>query len=104
MANLTGGSDAIVRTKKCEDCDRTRPSHRWASVRAQDAGWFTMRDGRTFCPEHVPEWVEQWRRTRLGPKTPPQKCPTCGSENIEENDPAPGEHTCRDCGEWIEED
>jgi transcription initiation factor TFIIIB Brf1 subunit/transcription initiation factor TFIIB len=31
------------------------------------------------------------------------KCPTCGPENIEENDPRPGEHTCRDCGEWIDD-
>lgn len=27
----------------------------------------------------------------------PARCPECGSENIEENDPRLGEHTCRDC-------
>lgn len=32
------------------------------------------------------------------------KCPACGSPNIEEDDPGPGEHTCRDCGEWIDEE
>lgn len=32
------------------------------------------------------------------------KCPECGSSNIEENDPGPGEHTCRDCGAWIDDE
>jgi hypothetical protein len=32
------------------------------------------------------------------------RCPDCGSENIEKDDPRPGEHTCRDCGGWIDED
>jgi transposase-like protein len=30
------------------------------------------------------------------------RCPDCGSFNIEENDPRPGEHTCRDCGGWLD--
>lgn len=30
---------------------------------------------------------------------PPEKCPACGSPNIEEHTPKRGEHTCRDCGE-----
>lgn len=34
----------------------------------------------------------------------PIKCPTCGSENVEMDDPRPGEHTCRACGEWIDDD
>lgn len=33
----------------------------------------------------------------------PEKCSDCGSENIEENDPEPGMFTCRDCGEWLDE-
>lgn len=32
------------------------------------------------------------------------RCPTCGSYNIEQHDPRPGEHTCRDCGEWIDDE
>lgn len=40
------------------------------------------------------------------PLIPPEdgelRCPSCRSFNIEENDPVLGEHTCRDCGEWIE--
>lgn len=28
--------------------------------------------------------------------------PDCGSREIEENDPRPGEHTCRECGAWID--
>jgi len=46
------------------------------------------------------ERTRPWRLSRT-PKA--ATCPTCGSPNIEENDPRPGEHTCRDCGEWIDE-
>jgi transcription initiation factor TFIIIB Brf1 subunit/transcription initiation factor TFIIB len=31
-------------------------------------------------------------------------CPDCGSKNIEQDSPRPGEHTCRDCGGWLDFD
>lgn len=50
--------DALV---GCSACDRTVPGHRWGKIKAQDQGWFFAKDGAAFCPEHVPEWVEEWR-------------------------------------------
>lgn len=35
--------------------------------------------------------------------TPPEKCPDCGSPNLEDDDPYPGWNTCRDCGAEIDE-
>lgn len=35
--------------------------HYWGRVRAHDAGWFIQKNGDTWCPEHIPEWVEEWR-------------------------------------------
>lgn len=28
------------------------------------------------------------------------RCPDCGSPNLEEDDPMPGDYECRDCGWW----
>lgn len=49
--------------KKCADpgCERTRAAHRWGSIKAHDAGWFELKDGTTWCPEHTPDWVAGWR-------------------------------------------
>lgn len=30
-------------------------------------------------------------------------CAACGSPNIEEDTPTEGTHTCRDCGEWLDD-
>lgn len=43
--------------------DRQHPS-KWEKVRAHYAGWFFQNDGTTFCPAHVPDWVESWREGR----------------------------------------
>lgn len=45
-------------------CDATFKNHRWGKQAAQDIGWFFQRDGKAFCPDHVPEWVEGWRHTQ----------------------------------------
>jgi hypothetical protein len=47
--------------KKCEGCDATVPAHRWGMVRAGSDGWFFQKDGRAYCPKHVPDWVTAWR-------------------------------------------
>jgi hypothetical protein len=31
--------------------------------------------------------------------SPDARCPSCGSPNLEQDDPFAGLHTCRDCGE-----
>lgn len=42
-----------------------RPSM-WDLRRARDVGWFIQRDGKAWCPEHVPEWVANWRAIQKG--------------------------------------
>jgi hypothetical protein len=46
-----------------EGCKRKVPNHYWGKVKATD--WFFSRDGKdAFCPEHLPTWVETWRRNK----------------------------------------
>jgi len=33
----------------------------WSKVKS---GWFQTRDGRSWCPVHIPEWVEEWRKNK----------------------------------------
>lgn len=52
--------------KQCaaEGCDRTFRDHQWGQTKAHNEGWFHQRDGRSWCPEHTPEWVAEWRARR----------------------------------------
>lgn len=53
---------------KCDHedgCDQTfKDSGYWAHIDTDKQGWFFMKDGRSFCPEHTPEWVAAWRAKR----------------------------------------
>ena len=42
-------------------CPATHPGGKWGNIRAATAGWFESRDGQSYCPKHVPEWVKTWR-------------------------------------------
>lgn len=51
-----------------EGCEETVPQGdserlgRWHKLRASaELGWFFQKDGKAWCPAHVPEWVEGWR-------------------------------------------
>lgn len=44
-----------------EGCDASYPRHRWGAITAYDSGWFAQKEGITWCPEHIPEWVKPWR-------------------------------------------
>lgn len=49
---------------KCrhEQCDNDFPNHKQGNIAANKAGWFQGRwDGVSWCPEHLPPWVEAWR-------------------------------------------
>ncbi len=48
-------------TVKCEIklCDKTYPNHKWGRIKAK--GWFIELNGRSWCPDHIPEWVASWR-------------------------------------------
>jgi len=50
-------------TVRCSEpgCLHNVSNHYWGKVAANDAGWFFQRTGEAWCPEHVPEWVEEWR-------------------------------------------
>ena len=45
-------------------CPNTFEAHRWAKVRAQTLGWFMQRNGKAWCPDHVPGWVVEWRKNK----------------------------------------
>lgn len=48
--------------KKCaeEGCEEQLPNHAWGRIKAE--GWFQQKNGDIWCPAHVPEWVEKWRK------------------------------------------
>lgn len=41
------------------ECTARYKNHRWGRIKADD--WFHQKDGTSWCPEHIPEWVEEWR-------------------------------------------
>jgi len=42
-------------------CMVTHPASHWDNIKAQELGWFFQKDGRRWCPKHVPTWVAEWR-------------------------------------------
>jgi hypothetical protein len=46
-------------------CGRTFRDHRWGAIRASADGWFSSeQEGKSWCPDHVPAWVSDWRARR----------------------------------------
>ena len=45
-------------------CTQTVGGSKWDRIRASKAGWFFGLDGNAYCPEHVPNWVAEWRAGR----------------------------------------
>lgn len=45
-------------------CKASFKDHHWGAVEATDKGWFHQRNGDSWCPEHHPEWVAEWRARR----------------------------------------
>lgn len=48
------------------DCANSFKLTHWDSKRAQTDGWFLQKNGDVWCPEHVPEWVAEWRAKQNG--------------------------------------
>lgn len=49
-------------SKACDGddkCTATYKAHKWGSIKAHAEGWYQMRDGRAFCPKHLPDWVNK---------------------------------------------
>jgi hypothetical protein len=42
-----------------KDCNNEIPSHAWSIIKTE--GWFHQMDSKSWCPEHTPEWVAEWR-------------------------------------------
>lgn len=56
-----------AQTKKCSE-PSCRSSYKidWHDmVEAHKQGWFMQRNGASWCPEHVPDWVQEWREAKL---------------------------------------
>lgn len=45
-------------------CDQTYQDHHWGHKKAQSQDWFMQKNGRSWCPQHVPSWVAKWRANK----------------------------------------
>jgi hypothetical protein len=43
-------------------CIAEHKTDEWNSKRAHNEGWFIQKNGDRWCPDHNPEWVEEWRK------------------------------------------
>lgn len=46
------------------ECDQSIRDHYWSKVRAGDRGWFFQKSGESWCPDHNPPWVAEWRANK----------------------------------------
>ena len=51
-------------TRECkeETCPRGYTDTAIGKAAAVREGWYIGRNNHAYCPNHVPEWVEQWRK------------------------------------------
>lgn len=49
-----------------EGCDEKIKNHAWGKIKASE--WFQQQDGTVWCPKHIPEWVEEWRKRKAAEK------------------------------------
>jgi len=42
-------------------CTNETVANKWADIQS---AWFFMKDGSAYCPEHIPDWVADWRRNK----------------------------------------
>jgi len=47
-----------------EGCNSTYADHHWGHKAAQRDGWFFQKNGHSWCPQHVPSWVGEWRASK----------------------------------------
>lgn len=43
-------------------CGRTIGDHKWGRIKNPE--WFQQRDGRFWCPDHLPAWLVEWRAAK----------------------------------------
>jgi len=63
-----------IKCKK-KECENTITiNHKWDAIRAWNEGWYRNRDDTEIrCPEHKPEWLEEWREWRRTNSLPPNR-------------------------------
>lgn len=44
-----------------EGCVAEYKNHRWGHSKASAEGWFFSKTLGAMCPDHVPDWVAEWR-------------------------------------------
>lgn len=44
-------------------CKAVITRNAWTLIKADD--WFFQRNGDCWCPEHIPDWVPEWRMRQL---------------------------------------
>jgi hypothetical protein len=51
---------------KCmgEGCEKSVPDHYWGKVKKGEGWFFSQDDKLIYCPDHLPEWVEEWRKKK----------------------------------------
>lgn len=42
------------------NCEQKIKNHAWGKIKAE--GWFMMKDDKSYCPNHIPDWVKKWRK------------------------------------------
>jgi len=50
--------DRLIKCAEPE-CEHTIKSHAWSVIK--NDGWFHQWSGNSWCPDHHPEWVAEWR-------------------------------------------
>ncbi len=50
-----------TKRKMCSgpECDQSIADHAWGHIKAD--GWLQQKDGRIWCPAHIPEWYAGWK-------------------------------------------
>lgn len=49
-----------------DGCEETIKAHYWGRVKS---GWFFSRaEDKQWCPNHIPEWVAEWRARKAAEK------------------------------------
>lgn len=51
-------SEYILCDCGAEDCSEKIKNHRWGKTKS---GWFFLKAGKAFHPDHKPDWVEEWQ-------------------------------------------
>lgn len=46
------------------NCQNDYFPDKWGKMEATRKGWFIHRNGSAWCPDHIPDWVVEWREKK----------------------------------------